>query len=410
MTAAVLCIGTELTRGELLNGNAQWLGEQLTDLGFSVIEHSVVDDDEARIVAVIERLAASANVVVATGGLGPTTDDVTALACARALGVELVRHDASLEDIKKRFASFGREMSPSNAKQADFPRGADVFPNAVGTAPPFSVKLGQARIFFLPGVPMEMKHLYREHVVPAIAAMADRTSHQIHVRTFGLPESQVGEKLAGLGRSPGVTLAHRAHFPEIEVRSTPAPRPSPRPKRSPEGRRADPPPASATRYGDRDDNYPAYVGRILRDRRLTLAVAESCTGGLLGAMITSVPGSSDYLLLDAVTYSNAAKTALLGVNSDILRAYGAVSEETCAAMAQGALRVSDADLAVAVTGIAGLLAAPSRSPSAPVLPSPEGDERNAGSGVYGDRGDATLADIAPPRGGRCNGSVELVQG
>jgi nicotinamide-nucleotide amidase len=269
--------------------------------------------------------------------------------------VDLVRHDGALEEIKKRFASFGREMSPSNAKQADFPKGADVYSNPVGTAPPFAVKLGQARIFFLPGVPMEMKHLFREHVCPAVAAMADRTTHQIHIRTFGLPESLVGEKLAGIEQeNPGVMLAYRAHFPEIEVKVNARART----EADAEGLAQKVAETIRARlgdavYGDRDDSYPAYVGRVLRDRGLTLAVAESCTGGLVGAMVTSAPGSSEYLLLDAVVYSNAAKTTMLGVNSDILRAYGAVSEETCAAMAAGALRISDADIAVAVTGIAG---------------------------------------------------------
>lgn len=355
MTAAVLSIGTELTRGELLNSNAQWLGEQLTDLGFSVIEHVTVDDDKGRIVEAMKRLAGSVNVVVCTGGLGPTTDDLTAEAAAEALGVELVRNEASLDEIKKRFASFGREMSPSNAKQADFPRDAQIWSNPVGTAPPFAITLGKSRFFFLPGVPMEMKHLFRDVVIPAIAAMADRTSHQIHIRTFGLTESQVGERLVGIeSEHPGVMLAYRAHFPEIEVKV------NARAKSETDAealaRRA----ADVIRqrlgdavYGERADSYPAYVGQILRAKGLTLAIAESCTGGLVGAMVTSVPGSSDYLLLDAVTYSNASKTQILGVNSDTLRAYGAVSEETCVAMAQGAQRISGADIAVAVTGIAG---------------------------------------------------------
>ena len=357
MSAAVLSIGTELTRGELVNTNATWLAERLTEAGFEVTEHLVIDDDEARIVSALGALGARHRVVVSTGGLGPTTDDLTSAAVARALGVPLERHQASLDAIRRRFASFGREMSPTNEKQADFPRGATVLPNPVGTAPGFAVDLaGGARAFFLPGVPSEMRRLYEDHIAREIAPLAPRTMHQIRLRSFGLPESVVGEKLAGLeAEHPGVVLGYRAHFPEIEVKV-----------RAIAATHAAAAEALATQvaakvkerlgdviWGEGDDSYAAYVGRTLRDRGLTLALAESCTGGLVGQLVTAVPGSSDYLLLDAVTYSNTAKTRVLGVQEELMRAYGAVSREVVIAMAEGALRISDADLAVSITGIAG---------------------------------------------------------
>jgi nicotinamide-nucleotide amidase len=362
MSAAVFSIGTELTRGELVNGNAAWLGEQLTALGFTVLEHATVDDDLGRVVAALHRLAGVARVVVCTGGLGPTTDDLTTEAAARAAGVGLVRDAASLEAIRRRFAQFQREMPRSNEKQADFPAGAAILPNAAGTAPGFELALRApgpgveaARFFFMPGVPAEMRRMFTEGVVPRIAALAARDTHQIHLRTFGLTESQVGELLAGIeADEPRVTIGYRAHFPEIEVKvhargasAAAAEETSRRVAAVVEARLAD------VVFGGRDDTYPLVVGRALREAGLTLGVAESCTGGLVGSMLTSVPGASDYLLFDAVTYANAAKESVLGVSADTLRAHGAVSEEVAAEMAEGALRVAGSDLAVAITGIAG---------------------------------------------------------
>ncbi len=355
MTAAVLSIGTELTRGELVNSNAAWLGEQLTSLGFHVGEHVTVADDLDEIAAAIRRLAGTFGVVVATGGLGPTSDDKTQEAAARALGVGLVRDESALERIRHRWAAMGREMPASNEKQADFPEGADVLPNPVGTAPGFAVTMGSSRLFFLPGVPREMRHLFQESVVPAIAAMGERNTHQIHIRSFGLTESQVGDLLAGIEQDhEGITLGYRAHFPEIEVkvlaRAESAAQAEARARDVAERVRER---LGDAVFGDRDDTFAGAVGQILRAKRKTLAIAESCTGGLIGAMVTSVPGSSDYLLLDAVTYSNQSKSKMLGVNNEVLRAHGAVSSECAAAMAEGAMRISDADIAVSVTGIAG---------------------------------------------------------
>lgn len=355
MTAAVLSIGTELTRGELINSNAAWLGEQLTALGFEVREHITIDDDVDRIVEVVRRLSEEHEVILSTGGLGPTTDDLTTEAVAKALGVPLVRDNASLERIAKFFASIGRTMSASNAKQADFPQGASVLLNDQGTAPGFSVHIGKAQLFVMPGVPREMKHIYDERILPRIAGLVERRSHQVHLRTFGLPESQVGDLLAGVEQQfPGLTIGYRAGFPEIEVKlltraeSAHAAEVLAERAREEVMRRV-----GDVVFGDREDSFAGAVGRTLRDRGLTLGVAESCTGGLVGSMLTSVPGSSEFLLLDAVVYSNAAKSSVLGVSDEILRAYGAVSEESVAAMARGVLRVSGADLGVAVTGIAG---------------------------------------------------------
>ena len=358
MTCAVLCIGTELTRGELVDTNGPWLASGLTDIGFEVLEKASVDDDRHRIVSAVRRLADFAKVVVCTGGLGPTTDDLTSEAVAEALGVPTERHEPSLDHIRRRLEKFGRTISPTNAKQADFPRGAEILPNPIGTAPGFRVEMGGALLFFMPGVPREMKQMFEEQVVPRIRALAPNESCQVRLRTFGLPESVVGERLGGVEDAfPGVTIGYRAHFPEIEVKVLA------RGKRDGgqdvarllceratvevRSRLAD------VIYGEAEDTFAGVVGRALRARGFTLAIAESCTGGLVGHMVTREPGASDFLLVDAVTYANSAKTRLLGVGEDVLRGHGAVSAEVAAAMAEGVRRVSDADIALSLTGVAG---------------------------------------------------------
>ncbi len=355
MTCAVLSIGTELTRGELVNSNAAWLGAELTALGFEVIEHEVVDDDRARIAEALERLAGRVRLVVSTGGLGPTTDDLTTEAVARALGVGLVRDQASLDHIRRRFEKAGRTMSATNAKQADFPDGADILPNPVGTAPGFGVRLRECVAYFLPGVPREMKKMFEEQVAPRVRALAPNNLFQSRLRTFGLPESAVGEKLAGVEQAfPGTTIGYRAHFPEIEVKvlaraaSHAAARDlCERATAEVRGR------LGKHVFGEGEDTFAGIVGRALRARGFTLAIAESCTGGLVGHMLTSEPGASDFLLLDAVTYANSAKSRVLGVDEETIRWHGAVSSEVAAAMAEGAKRVSGADVALSLTGVAG---------------------------------------------------------
>jgi nicotinamide-nucleotide amidase len=355
MTCAVLSIGTELTRGELVDTNGPWLSAELTAIGFNVVEHDAVDDDRPRIIGALERLAAKSRVVVCTGGLGPTTDDLTTEAVAQLLGVRLARDETSLEHIRRRLEKFGRSMSASNAKQADFPEGADILPNPVGTAPGFGVRIGECVAYFMPGVPREMKKMYAEQVARRIRALAPNNLYQSRLRTFGLPESIVGEKLAGIEEAfAGTTVGYRAHFPEIEVKvlARAASHAAARDlcERATAEVRAR---LGSVVYGDAEDTFANVVGRALRSRGWSLAIAESCTGGLVGHLLTTEPGASDFLLLDAVTYANSAKSRILGVEEETIRWHGAVSPEVAAAMATGAKRVSGADMALALTGIAG---------------------------------------------------------
>lgn len=354
MTVALLSIGTELTRGEIVNTNAAWLAGELTAAGFTVTASDTVDDDLDRIVAVIRRLAAAHRLVIATGGLGPTTDDLTALAAARAAGVDLVRDESTLLAIRRRVESRGKTMNAGHEKQAEVPAGSEILPNAQGTAPGFSLQLGDATVFFMPGVPREMKAMFAEQVLPRVRPAAPNNTYQVRLRTYGLGESVIGEMLTDVEAAfPGVTLGYRAHYPEVDVKvharaatGSIARDLALRATDDVRGR------LSSVVYGEGDDNFPEIVGRTVRARGWRLALAESCTGGLISHLITSHP-ASDYFVGAAVTYANSAKTRLLGVAEDTLRGHGAVSAEVAAEMAEGARRLCEVDVALSVTGIAG---------------------------------------------------------
>jgi len=355
MSAAVLCIGTELTRGELQNSNATWLAESLTTIGFEVLAVDCVDDDRSRIEGALARLSLAHDVVVCTGGLGPTTDDITTECAARLAGVGLERDIPSLEAIRARLTRFGREMAASNAKQADFPSGSRILPNPNGTAPGFELKLNRALAYFMPGVPFEMKAMFDEHVRPATIPLLRDRHFQVLLRTFGLPESEVNDRLAGVEAEFGVTIGYRATMPEIEVKVLArADTMDVAQRRAAAG-------AAAVRarlgeevvFGEGSTRFPEALCRSLEQRGLTLSLAESCTGGLVAELVTAHAGASAVFLGSAVTYANDAKTGLLDVPSELIAQHGAVSGEVARAMAEGARRVFGSNLALALTGIAG---------------------------------------------------------
>lgn len=354
-TAAVLCIGTELTRGEVVNSNGNTLAEALTGHGFEVTAIEVVDDQRGRIVESLTRLGRSHAALVVTGGLGPTTDDITTAAVAELLGVALERDEASLERIRERLERLGRPMAGSNAKQADFPLGARILPNPNGTAPGFCVRIEGALACFLPGVPREMSAMFEVSVVPLLAPLVDEAFHQIRLRSYGLPESEVNDRLAGIESEFGVVLGYRASFPVIEVkvlaRDAVAGSAAQRARRAADEvqRRL----GDDVVFGEGDITFAQALGRELVRTQQRLACAESCTGGLVGQLLTARGGASAFFAGGAVVYENQAKTALLGVPAAMLEAHGAVSAEVARAMAEGARARFDVDIALAVTGIAG---------------------------------------------------------
>jgi len=353
-SAAILSIGTEITRGEIVDTNTQWLSEQLTLLGFDVVYQLSCDDNLLRIGELLSFLSKHCDFIVATGGLGPTTDDLTSEAVAHYIGVSLLRNAEALTQVQERFARLGRTMSPSNEKQADFPSGAQIIKNDQGSAPGFFINFNPTQAFFLPGVPREMKPMFENFVRPTLTPFARRQSHQIVLHSFGLPESVVGEKLSGIEAShTGIILGYRAHFPEIQVKVL-AHAESEASAKTLAKEVAEQVQQKLHPYvfGIGNTTLVGAVAQILREQQFTLAVAESCTGGLVGHLFTSEP-ASDYFLLDVISYSNQAKIDLLDVDAKLIDQYGAVSSQVAEAMAMGARERAGASIGLSLTGIAG---------------------------------------------------------
>lgn len=354
MTVALLSIGNELLRGEINNSNGQWLAEHLTDLGFEVSAIEVCSDELGALSAALRRMIDAHALVIATGGLGPTSDDRTAEAVGRVLGVELVGHDDALAAIKRRLDARSIPLRAGHEKQARLPLGAEMLPNGEGTAPGFIVRAERCTAYFLPGVPYEMRAMFTQHVADRIRGSVPNNTCSICLHTVGMGESWLAERLDGLeARHPGVTLGYRAKSSEVDVRI--------------EARGADYAEARSRAknavadardrlgdviYGEGEQSMPQLAGKCVRARGWRLAVAESCTGGLIAQQLTAHP-ASDYFVGGAIAYANVAKTNLLGVSEDTLRGHGAVSAEVAAEMAEGARRIFDCEIGISVTGIAG---------------------------------------------------------
>lgn len=358
MDLELLSVGTELLLGEIVDTNAAYLAEKLSELGINVYHKTTVGDNAERLAAALRVILGRADVVLATGGLGPTEDDITAAVVARVMGVDLVEDEVSAERIRSFARQRGLTVLGSLLKQARVPRGAIVVPNPVGTAPGFiHVNDGKTAIA-LPGVPAEMKAMAEQTVLPYLAGRAQAAGGAVIVsrilRLAGIGESQAEAEISDLIRGSNPTVAPYAKTFEVHLRIG---------ARAPDREAAQamiaPLEAEIRRrlgqhvYGVDGETLEAAIGGMLRKRGKTLALAESCTGGLIGHRITNVPGSSDYLLASLVTYSNQAKVNLLGVPAETIAQHGAVSEETARAMAEGVRVTCGADVGVSVTGIAG---------------------------------------------------------
>lgn len=356
MRAEILGVGTELLLGQIANTNAQWIGERLAEIGVDVLYHEVVGDNLERIVEAIRLGVSRADVVIATGGLGPTQDDVTRPALAAAAGVPLVRRPEIEARLRARWAASGREMPESNLLQADVPEGGREIPPVRGTAPGLVREVDGGTVYVLPGVPAEMREMMEGTVLPELAALAGPAALVSRtLRCVGMAESRIAELLDDLFHgSTNPTVAYLAGGAEVKVRVT-----AKASSREEAEALIGPVAAEAvSRLGDvvfttRDEPLEEVVGRLLVETGRTLACAESLTGGGFGARVSSVPGASRYFLGSAVTYAAEAKQAVLGVSGATLERYGPVSRECAAEMATGAHRLFGADIAVAVTGAAG---------------------------------------------------------
>jgi competence/damage-inducible protein CinA-like protein len=353
--AELVAVGTELLIGQIANTNAEWISERLAELGVDVLHHQVVGDHTERIVDAIRLATSRSDVVIVTGGLGPTQDDVTRPALSEVAGATLVPHPDIEAELRDRFRIRGREMPESNLAQAEVPEGGRFIRPERGTAPGLIVSVGDATVYAMPGVPSEMREMMEGTVLPELAERAGPSSLVSRtLRCYGLAESRISELLDDLFHmAANPSVAYLAGGGEVDVRLTA--------KGSPQEAVAllDPLEQQVRDrlgdhvYGTGEDTLESVVGRLLSERGLTLACAESLTGGGLGERITAVPGASSYFLGTAVTYALDGKRAILHVSEETLEGPGPVSRECAAEMAAGARRLFGSDVAVALTGAAG---------------------------------------------------------
>jgi nicotinamide-nucleotide amidase len=357
MKVATLSIGDEVVLGEIVDTNAPYIASRLYDIGLKVRQHFAVGDVEGDIIEAIQALAATSEAVIVTGGLGPTIDDITARAAAKATGRRLILNETALTHLKGFLAKRGRTLDPANEKQTLLPAKSSLIPNPTGTACGFYFQYKGCSFYFLPGVPNEMKLMVQESVIPLLREL---NTLEIFIRVkvlkvFGVPEAQLDTLLAGV-TEPGspVKVAFQVNFPQILV------------KLRAEGDNKKLVAAALDEacrksreilhrhlIAEDEETMDSVVAALFREKGLTLSIAESCSGGLLSKRITDIPGSSAYFLEGAVTYSNTAKMHNLHVSPQLLEEKGAVSSEVAMAMARGMRKLSGSDIALAVTGIAG---------------------------------------------------------
>ena len=358
--AVILSTGDEITTGRVVDTNSNYIADKLAEVGIELAAVLTVGDVPERLEWAWKTAMAMADVVISTGGIGPTADDLTNEIVARITGKKLVRDQESVDHMKRIFASINRVMPENNLKQADLPESSEVIRNPLGTAPGFRMAVPQSdghtcHLVVLPGVPREMKPMMEDSVIPWLRK--NRGSDTIYAarvfQTFGISESGLDEAVAGLIKPEEARVAFRASFPQISLRVTVEGKPGEAEHKLEElservrGRIAN------FIYGEGDASMEEVVAKLLTERHFQLAVAESCTGGLIGHRLTNVPGSSKFFKGDFVTYSNDLKTGLLGVREETLKQYGAVSEECVLEMAAGARERASADLAIATSGVAG---------------------------------------------------------
>jgi len=355
--AEVLCIGTELLLGNITNGNARWLAEELAALGITHHRQQVVGDNRERLIEVVREAAGRCRVLITTGGLGPTPDDLTTEALAAAFAAPLVEHPQVWADIEAKLSGRGRPIAASNRKQALLPAGAQVLPNPTGTAPGmiWTPQPGFTILTF-PGVPSELHAMWQATAAPWLrdAGLAAGVMASRLLRFWGVGESNLAEQVGDLLEQSNPTLAPYAGAGEVKLRLTACAA-----SRTAAEAMLEPLEAQIRArtgslcYGRDDDSLAAVVLQRLRQRGETLAVAESCSGGGIGAALAAVPGASDVFLGGVIAYANSVKQHLLGVPAVLLAEAGAVSDPVALAMAEGARRATGSSWAIAVTGIAG---------------------------------------------------------
>lgn len=355
MKTAILSVGTEILFGQIVNTNTVYLSQQMNMLGFDVMYHYTVGDNPKRVEEMIDLAFQDCDLILTTGGLGPTQDDLTKEVACKALDDTLVMMDDVLEEITKYFKTLGREMTENNKKQAIMPSRATVFHNDAGTAPGFALEKDGKYIICMPGPPREMKRMFQKSVVPFLQSMIDGALYYRQIRFFGIGESMLETQLLDLiDNQTDPTLATYAKEGECSLRIAS--------KRATEEEAEHAVDEMLEKVKERvghyiyscdDEELAQVVADRLMERGLTLSSAESCTGGMFASTMTDIPGISQCFDRGLVTYSNQAKMEELGVSAGTLEKFGAVSEETALEMVEGLKRVSGSDVCISVTGIAG---------------------------------------------------------
>ncbi len=363
-TAEILSVGTELLLGNIANTDAQFISQELSTLGVNVFYHSVVGDNYRRIVGALELAKSRADIVITTGGLGPTYDDITKEAVAESFGRKLVLHEPSLQKIRSYFDRSGSVLTPNNERQAMLPEGCTVLENDWGTAPGCAVEFDGKHVIMLPGPPRECQNMFTHRVKPYLQKFADAVMVSRNIRIFGKGESAVEAELHDMMENmTNPTVAPYAKEGEVMLRVT---------------AKADSADAAFSMtepvvsdilkrlgdmvYGVDVESLEEAVYNLLLERGLTLSTAESCTGGMVSARLTNIPGISEVYKGSVVAYSNDVKSKVLGVPAELIDKHGAVSEQVALIMAQNVRKILKTDIGVSVTGVAG----PAASENKPV--------------------------------------------
>lgn len=355
MNATVLSIGTELLFGQIVNTNAAYISQNLQLLGINVMYHNTVGDNPARLRETLEKAIEETDLVITTGGLGPTQDDLTKEIICETMGFELEFHEPSMEIMRNLFDKLGREMTENNIKQAYLPKGGHPFTNHVGTAPGFAVEKNGKIVMAFPGPPRELKYLFEKYAIPYLENVSDSVIRYKILRLFGIGESSLETALEDLiNDQTDPTIATYAKEGEVAIRI------ASKRKTAKEADQAVSDMIDKVHkivgkhiYSDDDVDLNETVGRKLIENNITLASAESCTGGMFAKRITDVAGISKVYNRGFVTYTNESKSEEIGVSPETLEKYGAVSEETALEMAEGVRLTSGTDMGISVTGIAG---------------------------------------------------------
>ncbi len=353
-SAEIVTIGTEMLLGDLVDTNTAWISNRLAGLGVGIYRHTTVGDNTDRIVGALRDAASRADLVVTTGGLGPTSDDLTNACLGLLTGRPMVEYQRARAHVDEKFAAFGREPTPSNYKQALFPEGTELIPNPLGTAMGALVEWEGTLFATMPGVPSEMKGMFEETIAPLIRARSDGSIVSKTLHFAGIGESALAEQVQEFLDAADPTVAPLAGQGRVRLRITTraATEEEAHQKISPVEKEI------LNRlgdyfYGEDEETLESSVGSLLRERGATVALAESCTGGLISKRLTDVAGSSEYFGEGFVTYSNESKERLLRVPKEMLEEHGAVSEPVARAMAEGARKLAGSDYGLSVTGVAG---------------------------------------------------------